>query len=79
MNYVSTFISIASDSPAATAGVPTMRGKRKSIHLIQYELITENPYKYTQEDVLWITHTVHKSIPPSKATASARSDFFAKG
>jgi len=79
VNYTSTFIRIASDSHATTAEVPTTRRERKPIHLIQYELITENTYKYTQEDLLWITHTVHKSIPPSEATASARTIFFAKG
>ncbi len=79
MNYVHTFISIASDSLATTAEVPTIKGKRKTIPLIQYELLTGNPYAYTQEDLLWITHTVHKSIPPSEATASARRVFFAKG
>ena len=79
MNYLSTFIRIAPDSPTRSALVPPSRSERKAIHIIQYELIFAKPYEYTQEDVLWAVYLVHKSIPAPKATAAARAKFFAKG
>ncbi len=78
MNYVNTFIRIAPDSPAKVGTIPPIRGSRKPIHVLQYEIISETPYQHTQEDVLWITHIYRKDIPPTDATEAARSAFFKK-
>ena len=79
MNYFDTFISTAPDCPLANAKAPPLRGTRKSLPRIQYELLHGNPYTYTQEDVLWLAHVIHKELPESDRTAQHRQTFFAKG
>lgn len=78
-NYYETFIRVAPDSSATAGTVPQERGAKKPLGLIQYELISDNPYGLTQEDVLWEGHVRHKSLAGRDATPEAREAFFAKG
>ncbi|MBA2670427.1 MAG: hypothetical protein H0U67_08665 [Gemmatimonadetes bacterium] len=78
MNYIDTFIHVAADCPVTSGVVPTMRGKKKPEHLIQYELISRNPYVHTQEDVLWETHVMHKDLPANEVTPDQRQAFLSR-
>jgi len=81
MNYIETFITVADDSPTDKSIVPEERSGKKTVALIQYELLAEHPYKYTQEDVLFQTHVRHKEIPATELKAQGkkmREEFFAK-
>jgi hypothetical protein len=66
MNYVNTFIQIAPDCPVDEAVVPPARGGKKSIPLLEYEMLSGNPYVFTQEEILFEVHAQHKGIPESK-------------
>ena len=77
-NYYETFIRVAPDSSATEGTVPKERGGKKPLGLIQYELISENPYGLTQEDVLWKGHVRHKGLTGEDASPEAREAFFAK-
>lgn len=58
MNYFNTLILIADDCSTHRGIIPTVKdGRPKPIHAIQYDLISGEPYKYTQEDVLFIVYT----------------------
>ena len=72
MNYVDTFIQVAPDCPVQTGVVPSTRGERKPAHVLQYELISKNPYRYTQEDVQWQVHVLHKAIPARQLRSRSR-------
>lgn len=63
MSYTDTFIQVAADCPVTSGVVPVAKGERKPLHVIQYELLSENPYKYTHEDLIFEVHIRHKSIP----------------
>lgn len=78
INYVNTFIRVAEDCPAACGIVPAERGGRKTVAVIQYELLAENPYRYTQEDVLFESFVRHKEIPPAELGPALRAQFFSK-
>lgn len=81
MNYVDTFIVTAEDSPTSTSVVPTPRGEKKTVAVIQYELLSGHPYKYTQEDVLFETFLRQKGISAKELKTSGkkmREEFFAK-
>ena len=78
-NYYGTFIRIAENSTTQCAVVPPQRGAKKPIHLHHYDLIDQAPYTYTQDDVLWLTHVMHKALSPADATPARRAEFFAKG
>lgn len=77
-NYYDTFIEAADDSPALAGTVPPAKGGKKTVAVIQYELLSEQPYTYTQEDVLFETHLRHKELTPDEGErAELRRVFFA--
>ncbi|MBJ7604211.1 MAG: hypothetical protein JF888_13620 [Candidatus Dormibacteraeota bacterium] len=82
MNYVDTFIVAAEDCPVSHGVVPESKAdKKKSVAAIQYQLLAENPYELTQEDVLFQTHVLHKQVPEDELKtrgAAMRQEFFAK-
>ena len=76
-----TFIRVAPDCPVRVAGVPTARAEKKSIPVLQYELLFPKPYVYTQDDVLFEVHVRHKGVPTEDQEARREelwAAFFAK-
>jgi hypothetical protein len=81
MNYTDTFIAVADDSGVEKSIMPEERGGKKTVAVIQYEMLAGHPYKYTQEDVLFETHVRHKGIPAAELKAKGekmREEFFTK-
>lgn len=68
-NIPNSFISVAEDCPAFMAEIPPAR-KPKSIPQIEYEMLIDNPYNYTSDDVLYVANAERRDI--------ARDDFFAR-
>lgn len=81
MNYVQSFIAVADDCKVTAAKVPAPRGKKKTLAEIQYEMLAEHPFTYTQEDVLFNSWMVRQDLGDLSAdeVAEARRQFFAKG
>ncbi len=52
MGYTNTFIAVAEDCRAATGEVPPDRGGAPTVAGIQYAMLTADPGRWTQEDVL---------------------------
>ncbi len=54
MPYTNTFITIAEDCPVeGQSEVPTSTRAKKPMHIIQYELLTQNPYTYSHEELIF--------------------------
>ena len=51
VNYYDTLVEVADDCVATVAQVPQARGGRKTKAGIEYELLAEHPYMYTEEDI----------------------------
>jgi Family of unknown function (DUF6157) len=77
MNYFDTFIEVAEDCPAQNASAPKTKGEKKTIAVLQYEMIANHPYEYTQEDVLFETYADYNQIAAAFRLAE-RQKFFAK-
>ena len=77
-NYYDTFIEVAEDCPVSIAEVPPIKGKSKSVALLQYEMIAQNPYTYTQDDILFEVFAQRKEIA-AKDKVKERELFFSKG
>jgi hypothetical protein len=77
-NYFNTLIEVAEDCPRASGEVPPVRGERKSVANLQFELLAEHPYELTSDDVIFAVYATRKGIaePDRK---EAREHFFAKG
>jgi hypothetical protein len=78
-NYYNTFIQIAEDCPVTKGEVPPLKGDDKTIAYLQFEMITDNPYKYTSDDVIFYGYAVKNNIKGKTAQADARDLFFSKG
>lgn len=77
-NYYNTFIHVAEDCPVQQGEEPPMRGGKKTAARIQYEMISENPYDYTSDDVIFEVFALKNNIP-EKNRAEEREKFFSKG
>lgn len=69
MSYHETFIQVAPDCPVTSAIVPVAKGAIKSVPVLEYELLSEAPYKYTQEELFFEVHVRRKAIPAREAEA----------
>lgn len=63
MNYYSTFILISDDSPAQASKIPVSNRKKRTISEIEFALLHENPGYYTQDELQFEVHMIHKGIP----------------
>src|SRR5262249_31017371 len=77
MNYIDTFIEVADDSPAQSASVPAPKGGKQTIPVLQYEMIANHPYQYTQEDVLFETYADYNHVPAHNRPTE-RQKFFSR-
>jgi hypothetical protein len=81
MNPVNQFVEIAPDCPAKTAIIPEDKGGKKSIAVIEYELLSCKPYGYTLEELKFAAHVRHKQIPPAEIKAHRQhlwNEYFAR-
>ncbi len=76
-NYTNTFIVVAEDSKAVAGEVPPVKGE-KSVANIQYEMISESPYNYTSDDVMFLVYALKNNIEVDKLTEE-REKFISKG
>ncbi len=76
-NYQQTFIEVADDCPVTNALIPPFKQGQKTVANLHYELIANHPYKYTSDDVLFLTYAHRFSLHESEYEQS-RKDFFAK-
>lgn len=77
-NYTNTFIEVADDYPALFSEIPKSKDDQKSIAAMQYELIVQNPYKLTSDDILFQVFADRNDLTEAEYTA-AREAFFSKG
>ncbi len=76
-NYVNTFITMADDCPVAEGRLPP-ESASPSVAALTYRMISEHPYRYTSDDVIFTVYADRKGIPDPQR-AKAREEFFSKG
>ncbi len=62
-NYYDTFITVAADCPVECGTVPPDKKSGKTKPGIEFELAAEQPYRYTQKELLFEVYARHKEIP----------------
>jgi hypothetical protein len=81
MSYHETFIQVAPDCPVSSAVVPVAKGAGKSVPVLEYELLSGAPYKYTMEELLFEVHVRRSAVPAGELKARREAlwaEFFAK-
>ncbi|MNU73987.1 hypothetical protein D3C71_634780 [compost metagenome] len=77
-NYQDTFIEVAEDTKVNNGVIPSSKGDKKTVAEMQYELLSENPYKYTSDDILFQVFADRNDLTESEYE-EARKQFFSKG
>ena len=77
-NYFNTFIEIAEDCPVSSADIPPQKGDEKTIATIQFEMIYDNPYKYTSDEIVFNVFAIKNKLSGS-LVKTEREAFFSKG
>jgi len=76
-NYKNTFLEVADDCPVKKAEMPPEKSE-KTIARLQYEMIHDNPYAYTSDDVVFTVFAIKKNIS-SKLYEQVRAKLFSAG
>ncbi|CAH0231352.1 hypothetical protein SRABI80_02525 [Peribacillus frigoritolerans] len=77
MSYKNTLITISEDSKVSSGKVPVIKNEKPTIAYIEHDLINNNPYKFTQEDVQFKTYLIKNQMEAENA-AELREQFFSK-
>lgn len=77
-NYRDTFITVAEDCPAVSGEVPPRKGDEKSVANIQFEMVSQNPYQFNSDDIVFQCFAVKKGLAIAQLQAE-RELFFSKG
>ncbi|MEO0469144.1 MAG: DUF6157 family protein [Bacteroidota bacterium] len=77
-NYYNTFIEIAEDSPASQGEMPPVKGEKRSVANLQFDMLYEHPYEYTSDEVLFTVFAQRKGFSKREWDAE-REAYFAKG
>jgi hypothetical protein len=77
-NYENTFIEVAEDCPAVSGEIPKQKGDAKTVTSILFEMISQNPYQYSSDDVLFQVFADKNDLTKSEYE-DARKKFFSKG
>lgn len=77
-NYTNTFIEVAEDCPATTGMVPPLKENNLTAANIQFEMISQHPYQYNSDDVLFQVFADKNDLSESQYK-TARAQFFSKG
>ncbi|MDD2799482.1 MAG: DUF6157 family protein [Bacteroidales bacterium] len=77
-NYFNALIEIAEDSTANCGIIPPFKGELQSVANIQFDLLNNNPYKYSSDDVVFSTYAIRNNLTESEME-DARRQFFSEG
>ncbi len=77
-NYYNTLIEVAEDCKKNEAVIPPQKENKLTIANIQFDIIYDNPYKYSSDDVIFQAHMIKKNIPNDEYQEE-RTIFFSKG
>lgn len=77
-NYQNTFIEIAEDCPSKYGEIPPLKGNSRTAANIQFDLVYNNPYKYTSDDVFFQVYAERNDLRPEELEMF-RKQFFSKG
>jgi hypothetical protein len=77
-NYTNAFIAIADDCPVKEGEMPPLKGDKKTVANLQFDMLYDHPYEYTSDDVIFGVYALRNEIKKSEQKA-ARAEFFSKG
>ena len=77
-NYFNTFIEVAEDCPSQQGEMPPIKGDRKTVANLQFEMLYEHPYQFTSDEVLFGVFAIRKEFVKGELEEQ-RAHYFSKG
>jgi hypothetical protein len=77
-NYFNAFICIADDCSEKQGEIPPLNDKAKTVARLQYEILNENPYRFTSDEVLFSVYAERNGLNEGELQEQ-RQLFFSKG
>ncbi len=77
-NYTNTFIEIADDCPANSGEIPPLKSDSKTVANLQFDIVKNNPYKFTSDDVIFEVFAQRNQITKTNYK-NEKEKFFSKG
>ncbi|CAN5556783.1 DUF6157 family protein [soil metagenome] len=77
-NYFNTFIEVAEDCPVKEAEIPPYKGSEKTVANIHYEMIKDQPYKSSSDEVIFKAYAIKNKLREEEFEKE-REKFFSKG
>jgi hypothetical protein len=78
-NYTNTFIEVAEDCPVGSAEIPPKKSEERTAAVIQFEMVYDNPYKFTSDDVVFQVFAEKNNIKNKTQLTAEREKFYSKG
>ncbi len=77
-NYYDTFIEVAEDTKVSCGTKPSFKADKKTIAAMQYELLVNNPYKFTSDELFFQVFADRNDLTEAEYM-QASEQFFSKG
>ncbi|USB31909.1 DUF6157 family protein [Paenibacillus sp. YPG26] len=62
MSYTNTFIVVAPDCPVTASKIPVSSRAKKTAYEIEFDLLSGNPYRYNEKELIYEIHIRHKEL-----------------
>lgn len=69
MVYTNTFIQIAPDSEAVSGIIPESNRKTTPIHVIEFQLLSQQPYQFDHESLIFEVYLIRQAISDEERAA----------
>jgi hypothetical protein len=77
-NYFNTFIEIAEDCPTSQGEMPPIKGEKRTVANLQFDMLYDKPYQYTSDEVLFSVYATRKDIA-KRDWEEEKEIYFSKG
>lgn len=77
-NYFNTFIEVADDCPVDKGTVPPTKNGEHTIASLQFEILSQNPYKFSSDDIIFRIFAERNDIAECDLNET-RQEFYSKG
>lgn len=77
-NYTDHFIEVAEDCKANKGEIPPHNGDEKTVATIQFKMISQNPYKYNSDEILFHCFATKNRLTKDELKVE-QEIFFSKG
>lgn len=78
INFYNTFIEVAEAYKADKGEMPPIKRAKKTVANLQFDMLYENSYEYTSDDVLFGVYAIRNEFQKEKLDEQ-RAHYFSKG